>query len=380
MKSALFPKNEKSKTGKEGILSREVPKTQEFMGKARLEIPHTPEGIEELCDFIRTNNRTSSGNITILTKDELKKFLNLNMHSVLLRDGSILIGCFLSIPFRIQFLIKSGEIGENGKSFGIYKSYIETFSCSTFLNVQQGRQGQKLCRDLITTMADLEYHNKVYASYQMTAFPLTENAMPIETFYRPINLQNSLLLGFMFPGFQNVSQLNNHRMMYKCKMPKNYSVSSIKENGSTRQVAYNFYLKAIENKRIAYLPTAEQFGEWIKNYTSYLVYAETTQSKTTKTPIGFFSLGCASVKMIDGREGRLAIPHLFLGNKNALQCLLSVAEEKGYDTFYCNRVGDLTETLLTDALCISNSKKNYFSFYNANFNNLCPEDLYMPLF
>lgn len=370
MKSVLFSN---TKTEKEGILSREAPKTQGLMANAQFEIPCKPEEIEELCNFILTNNRTASGNITILTKDEYKKFRNLNMHSILLREEGSLVGCFLSMPFRLQFLTKQGEIGEDGESRGIYKSYIETFGCSTFLNVKQGLQGQKLCRDLIAALTDLGYRINIHAGYQMTAFPLNEKAIPIDTFYRPINLQNSLLLGFTFPGFQNVSQLNNNRILYKCKMPKNYSVTLIKENGKIREAAYGFYLKLVENKRIAYLPTSEQFGEWIKNYTSYVVYTE-------GHPSGFFSLGCAVVKMINGKEGRLAIPHLFLGDKSVLQCLLSVAEDKGYDTFYCNRVGDLTETLLKDTLCVVNSKKNYFSFYNANFNNLKPEELYIPLF
>jgi hypothetical protein len=59
--------------------------------------------------------------------------------------------------------------------------------------------------------------------------------------------------------------------------------------------------------------------------------------------------------------------------------LLSIASDKDFDVFYCNQVGDLTESVLSSVNCIKNAVPSFFSLYN-NSIRLLSQDICTPLF
>ena len=112
----LFPKKDDK-----GILSKESPISYpKDNKKIVLSRGIKEEEYEEIENFLKEQNRMSSGNITLLPIKELKKYVQLDALFVLLRQEikNTLIGTILSLPLPVRCLDE--EI---------------THACTTFLNV-----------------------------------------------------------------------------------------------------------------------------------------------------------------------------------------------------------------------------------------------------
>ena len=363
----FFPK----KFGNNIIISKDKPIDYDHSKKVILN--RNIENYEEVYEYLKEQNITSSGNSTILTKEELEHYKNLNLFSVLMRKQSEikeeqkLIGTILSVAFPVKCNVEAGEID----GFEYTKEFIITHGCTTFLNVHKTIRGFKMCMILIRELAKYGYENQIYCSYQLSSFKMCDTALEIKSWYRPINIMNSLLLGFTFPGFNELSNFNKNRMLYKCKLPKDCIVDQVKEKNLKK--AFDFYQNNIKDKKFVFYPDIELFRKWTKEYGTYIV-------KNDKNIIGIFSIGTINCKMLTGVEGRLCLPLIYISkNIKVMKSLLNVAEEKGYDALYSNEVGDLTENVFKEINAIPNSKVSYFSLYNNNMS-LCSADIYVPLF
>lgn len=204
----------------------------------------------------------------------------------------------------------------------------------------------------------------------MSSFKMCDNSFEISSWYRPINLMKCLGLGFVYPGYNEIKEFTKNIMLYKCKTPKGYSVKKVKDV----ERAYNFYISLIENKKFAFCPDLDFFKNWINQFPTYLV-------KYNKIDVGIFSI--TSIHCKTSIEGKLCLPVTFNcienNNKvNVLKCLLSVAEEKGYDALYTHSVGDLDEITLKNVNSVKTKENSWFSIYNNNID-LTVKDLYIPL-
>jgi len=344
---------EADKNNKKVILSREL------------------EQYDEIEQFLKDENKMSSGNYTLLTRSEIEKYKRLNCYSVLMRnENNKLFGTIFSIPFPIKCSIIAGITDDSQYT----KDKIINHGCTTFLNVSSKIRGFKMCMLLIRELTQYCYENNLLCGYQTTSFPLCEKNIEISSWFRPINMTKSLLLGFTFPGFNEISNFNKNRIMYKCKAPKDYIIELVKQKNM--EEALTFYKKINENNRFVFYPDTEFFEKWIKEYLTHIV-------KFENKIIGIFSIGTINTKMANMMEGRLCLPLLFNSVKGkeekVLKCLLSVAEQKDYDLLYGNQIGDLTSSLYKSVNAIQNEKKSYFSLYNNNMD-LTAYDLYVPIF
>ena len=347
-----FPKGEESESG---IISRDRPPDYDRSKKVELCRGIYEEEYDEVVSFLRSENKTSSGIFTLLSKEEIKRLISLDTYVVLMRtSNSHLYGTIFSLPLPIK---SDGNLITHG--------------CTSFLNVCSKVRKFGMCSILIRELALYGFENNILCSYQLSTFKLHDNAVKINTWYRPISLMRSLLLGFTFTGYNDLSNFHKTREKFACKAVKGVDVKLVKEGGCEN--ALNFYLKLVENKKFAFFPDLSLFKKWIKAYPTYVVKG-----------LGIFSLGTINCKMSNGAEGMLASPLLFAcvnegAGVQVLKSLLSVASEKDYDVFYCNQVGDLSEELLQSVNCIKNVVPTYFSLYN-NSIKLDEKDIYTPLF
>ncbi len=315
------------------------------------------EEYDEVITFLRRENKMPSENFTMLSKEEIKRYTALNAYTVLMRaPNSELYGTIFSVPFPMKI-----------------NSEILTFGCTSFLNVHSKIRKFKMCMILIRELAQYGFENNVLCSYQLSAFKMCETAIEVNSWFRPINLIRSLLLGFTYPGYNEISNFNKNRILYKCKVPKGFTVKQVKGNYLE---ALKFYQDINQNNKFVFYPSEPLFEKWIKLYPSYLVF-------NGKEIIGFFTLGTINCKMSTGAEGTLCSPLLFNCVKGkgdiVLKSLLSIAEEKDYDLLYGNQIGDLTPEVYQSVNAIKNKDVSYFSLYNNSIKLKC-EDIFTPLF
>ena len=342
--------------GEGGIISREQPPDYDRSKKVELCRGIYEEEYDEVVQFLRKENKMSSGIFTLLSKEEIKRLVSLGVYTVLMRTtNSHLYGTIFSLPLPIK---SNNEIVLHG--------------CTSFLNVCSKVRKFGMCAILIRELALYGFENQIFCSYQLSTFKLHENAVKINTWYRPISLVRSLLLGFSFPGYNELSNFHKTREKFACKAVKGVDVKLVKE--SNAESALEFYLKLVKDKKFAFYPDKNLFKKWIKAYPTYMVKG-----------LGIFSIGTVNCKMSNGAEGTLASPLLFACSENegagekVLKSLLSVASDKDFDVFYCNQVGDLTEDVLQSCSCIKNVTPSYFSLYN-NSLKLNEKDIFTPLF
>ena len=351
----LFPKEEGN-----GIISKEVPQEHNHKKKVVLSRGIKKEEYDEVYMFLRDNNKMSSGNYTLLPKSEIERFLRMNVFSILMRgeENKKLYGTIFSIPFPIKCSFSENTI---------------IHGCTTFLNVQTNLRNFNMCSILIKELIKYGYENDVYCSYQMTNFKMCETSFEISSYYRPINLMNSIVLGFIPPDILNIKKIHENRMKYKCKIPKGFSLKKVLNKN--KEKALNFYKVLVKDKKFSLYPDLNFFSKWIQEFPTYIV-------KKDKKNIEIFSITSIFCRMGNDMDGKLCLPLIFntiSNKKEVLQCLLSIAEERENDVLYAYSVGDLDEETLKNVNANETPQKTWFSLYN-NSMKLTSEDLYVPLF
>ena len=335
------------------IISKDKPISYDH--KKNITLSREIKDYDELSEFISEHNKMSSGNYTLLPKDEIERFNRFGLLSILMRGGEKLYGTIFSIPLSIR---SNNEMIDHG--------------CTSFLNVHSKIRGFNMCMILIRELANYGYENNIYCSYQLSSFKMCDKSFQISSWYRPINLMTSLGLGFLYPGYNEIKEFTKNRILYKCKSPKGYSIKKINKNNKDK--AYEFYNLLIENKKFVFSPDMKTFSKWVEEFPTYLV------SSSNKN-VGIFSITSIFCKMNLGMEGKLCLPIIFHTlNKdiNVIKCLLKIAEENGYDLLYTHSVGDLDEETLKNLNFIQTREKSWFSIYN-NSIDLKSTDLYIPL-
>lgn len=378
-----FPKGDEEK---EGIISTSKP--VEYTGNKKIKLIRgvSPSEYDEIYDFIREQNRMSSGNFTLFPKSEIDKFMKMNALAVLMRseNNNSLIGTIFSIPFPVRSSVTelhrspSSDLNVNSESLHQSNNNVIMHGCTTFLNVHQKLRNHGLCMALIRELTLYGFDKNYLCSYFLTDFQLSPNSISINSWYRPLNLPRAIGLGFGYPNWNVPSEFQQNRIKYSTKMPKKTTDSKqikckLVTSGKS-QAAHNFLMSQIQNKKFAFSPDLKYFSKWIQEYPTYLVSVENES-------IGIFSLTSVFCRMETGLDGILALPLLFISKDNdtVFKCLISVAAERGFDVLYNYEVGDLTEEILNQNHCIKNNRPSYFSLYN-NSIRLVPQDLFVPIF
>ena len=213
------------------------------------------EEYDEVVEYIKQQNIMSSRNITLLLKEDLERFNRLSYFSILMRNeiNNKLVGTILSIPFSIRCSYLAGET-ENAE---YTKEMTILHGCTSFLNIHKAIRGFKIASLIIQELIKVGNEKNIFCSYQLTSFKLTENAIPINSWYRPINLMRSLLLGFGFPPSSNISDLMKIKDKYRIKTVKGLKVKQITDNNAAS--CLEFYRSINEQKRFLFYPGSRIF-------------------------------------------------------------------------------------------------------------------------
>lgn len=373
-KQLFFPKGDEE----ENIISTDKPISNEHKKKVILVRGIKKEEYDEVYMFLRDENKMSSGNYTLLPKSEIDRYSKFNSLEVLMRSelNKSLLGTVISIPFPIRCEITAGIVAgvEDEADEEYTKRQIINHGCTTFLNVQTKLRGFGMCMLLIKELVNYGFENNIYCSYQITSFKLCENSFQISSWYRPINLINSVSLGFVFPGFNEINKFSQNRMKYTNKKPKKYTVKRVVKKNLEK--ALNFYKETNKDKKFVFDPDIVFFNNWTNYFPTFLVYHE-------KNIVGIFSINTIYCRMLNTIDGELCLPLLFTSKEKetekVLKCLFSTAADRNFDAVYMYSVGDLNEKVLSNVNAIKTSDDSWFSLYN-NGMKLKSSDLYVPIF
>lgn len=366
-------------TNIEGIISKDPPtllplggKKLEFLENAinSSDSSNCTDITNNLIEYLAEQNKMMSGNFTLLTEEDLNNFKNLNLLTILMKGGpkNSLIGTILSIPLPVKCKYEN------------IPTEIILHGCTTFLNVHSKLRGNGLCKYLINRLNCLAHNKNIYCGFQITHWPICQTAIPINTWYRPINLLRSLELGFVFPHYNELGHFYENRIKYACKKPKGFTISPVKNIGPI----YNFYINNIGDKKFVYSPNLEDFTKWINTFNnSYWIF-----NKANKEIVGFFTFKTLSCKIGSQNPqlslgAKICLPLLLVHKKHyeliTLDSLLYIANNDHYDVLYCYQIGNMTENLLKSKNSIMTKNPSYFSLTN-NYIKLKPEDILVPLF
>lgn len=347
----------------EGIISTSPPiGYEDSKKKITLHRGISKEGYDEFCDFIKNQNKMSSGNYTLLPKGELDRYVKFNAKVITMRGGSknSLIGTLISIPFPIKCDVSDEPIMHGSTSF---------------LNVHRALRGNGMAMALIRELIQWGFEDQIYCDYHMTDNKIGEQAFQISSWYRPINLPKSIGLGFMIPEFNKPHLFAKNRMKYNTKSMSGYkTVRVLKKN---QEKALNFYQKIGKDKRFIFWPDVALFSRWIQHFPTFLV-----RKKEDKEIVGIFSITSLFCRMGEEVEGKLCLPLLFNCkggfNTAVMRGLIHVAQEREFDTLYVYQTGDINRECLESVNAIETLDKSWFSLYN-NAMSLGPEDISIPL-
>jgi hypothetical protein len=340
---------------------------------------------KQVEEFINENNQALSGVFTLLNYDDLENFQKLSYYPVLMKRNEKLLGTVFSFPFPVKIIEFKNE-SDDVKGREIKE---EIFGYTTFLNVHEKLRGYGLCMELIKELTNWGYENQIYMGYQMTNFPLTDKATKINNWYRPLNLLNTISLGFTFPGFNEINRFHEYRISYSCKSPKGFNSLVVRKSDVSKIL--NF-LKSIEmndsnfsnkedkqEKKGIYLNFNFDFlNQWIQIFPSYFII-----NKENKEIVGFFSYKCVKCKTPLQQQALICLPLLFVSNKNyeltCLQSLFYIAFQQSYDIVYLYETGYISAEILKAASCVISEKSSYFSLYNNDLS-FAPSDIFLPFF
>ncbi len=346
---------------------------------------------EEVSDFVRKYNKMSSGNTTLLPISELKRYLSVDNLTVLMRSSKgKLIGTIICLLLPIK--CKKGSEGSGGSEgsnstnqpIGPTNQPILIHGCTTFLTVHPSIRGMGLCMALIKSLIGYGYKKKIYSDYHMVSFKIGNNSFEIKSSYRPINLKRSNELGFLYPGYTDITNRMT-RLKYRTKLSPEYSYYKINTNNNNLDQSLIYYQSLINpdsSKMFSFYPDSRMWKQWVEAFDTYVICRK-------KIPIGVVSINTIYClvgnenrngnKENKKNEGKVMFPIVCIGDmKVVMPTLCNIAKETDHDIIYFHQHGDVTQDSLDRINCIQTGTNPWFSLYN-NRIKITPTNLYVPL-
>lgn len=338
------------------IISKENPGFDNVINGKNVKLSYDIEENEydEVCDFYKKYNVMVSGNVTLMPKSGLKRYLSFDNISILMRNSNgKLMGVIISII--VPILIDNRIINHG---------------CTTFLVIHPSIRKYGMCMILIQALAQKGYEMGIYCSYQTTHIKIGSNNVPIVSYFKPINLNRSVELGFFYPDFFDPRQKTRNRLWYNPKLPKKskFVKIDIKNLGKSLQ----YYRESIDNKKFCFCPDKFIWEKWISNFPTYLIYNDNRISGI----VSFNTIHCFMKE--SKKEGKLGVPIICNGKMNLMNPVLyHIAYKEGYDVLYGYNIGDLSSEMEKYHWIKTDNPVN-FSLYN-NSINLTKDDISVPI-
>lgn len=360
--SEMYIDRSEDKRGSNFIISTDPPVKYEDNKKIILSYKIDPCEYDEVCEFYRKYNKMATGNTTLMPRSILEKYLSFDNISILMRseNNNKLMGVIISILVPVR----------NSKNQNNTTELI-THGCTTFLIVHPAIRNHGICMGLIRGLINEGYKKNIYCDYHTVHFKIGDNSISLNCYYRPINLQRSVELGFFYPDCHNIKMNTANRIKYNTKLPK--SSSYVKVNQNNIDESLDYYYRTTEDKKFAFYPDKSLWNKWIEGFDTYLI-------SYNEIIIGIVSLNTVHCIITStNKEGRIAMPMICNGNmNNVLPVLIHIASINNYDVLYFQQYGNLTVNNLNEINCIKTDHTMWFSLYN-NKINIESSDISVPL-
>lgn len=334
----------------------------------------TQTSSDKILQFIKTYNKTSFGNITVLTQQLFDSFKSLHGYYLGLVDSTInqsLVGTIFSIPIPIHSPTPYEYSHPEALSKYITPSSNVIFhGCTSFLCLHPDYRNKGLGMALIQRLIELGFNDKLICGYHLTSQKLTPDSIPISAWYRPINIEKCRKAGFEFPTFKKSSDRNNtrDRLMYSVRLPKDYQI--IKMDKGNYSMGYKWYLKFTHDLTFKYYPNDQHWYSWIHHFDTYLV-------KNCGKPIGLFSLKPLTISTSKNSSVSMNLLLFMCGSPDILSSVLHVSSN--VDIVYGYKVTSITDDSLSKILATSTKNPVWLSLYNHHLS-LSPQNICIPLF
>lgn len=309
---------------------------------------------EEVVSFVRVHNQMSTGNTTLLSKEDLVKYLSLDTTVVLMRsqNNNKLIGFVMSI--KLPILNNNKELVDHG--------------CTTFMVIHSSLRGFGMCMGLIRALTQLGYERGIYCDYHTIPMKLGSNSIKLNSWYRPLNLTNSVNLGFLYPNYDNPRNVRRNRLKYNTNLPPNITYKKINSG------YLEFYRMLVVAKRFVFYPENDLWERWISLFDTYIISHEGNE-------VGLVSLNkIECIVKTTNMEGKIVTPVICLGQIDiVLSSLFHISKNLGYDVIYFHEYGDIKREHMERFNCVPTNADVWFGLYN-NAIELSPNDISVPLF
>ncbi len=324
--------------------------------------------LKDLEKFYAEHNRLNSGNIVLVTKDILKKYIDLNAELVMVFNKNKILGSMLSlsIPVRINMNINIDDIVPKSDKYQKIIPYNPDgknmiFGCTTFLTNHTKYRGKGLGMMLIQKSLQIAYEEGILCAYFLNTTKRSTNAIPIRSWYYPLNLP--------IMDKYNIYYHKRYKQYYNFKLPPNIEITRV----SDIEGSLNIYLDLVKDKTFYLNPDMNFWSSWVQLFDTYIV-------KSDGNVVGIFT-----IKYLDNhipsisqniKGGQIL---LCVGKQpETIKSLIHICREDQRDIVYLQQYGDLTDKILQDLLAINTKKYDYMNFYNTSIQ-LKSTDIYIPL-
>lgn len=329
-----------------------------YEGNKKIILEYSISDLDEICDFYRAYNTMSTGNITLLPRSELELYLSYDNVTVLMRsEKGKLMGMIISIILPI-FCSNNHE------------KKIINHGCTTFLVVHPSIRGHGICMALIRGLIQKGYEKGLYCDYHTISFKLGDNSIPIKSYYRPIDLNKSIELGFLFPDCNNIRLKTKNRLLYNNKLKNGYSYIKVNEDNLEKSLQY--YQESVKDKKFAFWPDETLWKKWVEGFPTYLIYYNDIISGI----VSINTIYC--IISATNKEGRVASPVICNGYMDIiLNVLPNIVSQEGFDVLYFHAYGDSDHLVLEKHHYVKTDHSVWFSLYN-NCIKLDSKDISVP--
>ena len=348
---------------KNNIISFEKP-VSGIITQPDLKLTRKVTNIDQIYDFLTTNNVTSSGNTLYLPLQKLKHIINSNTHCSLLSLNDNIIGFVLCIKLPIYFNFTIPDDKQVTGQLNYFRPddpQVIISGCTSYLCVTPALRNKKLGMVLIRDIIDYGYHNNIFTAYHLLSSPKTNNYTEIKMYYRVIDL----LLGPQYDHhYRNYNRKNEkidrNKIAYQIKLDNSVVIKVCK--GTEPEVQdYLTIVDKYSDKQMVYYPNINSWRQICKIFKVYIVYENTV-------PVGCFMFNYNTMVVKNINKTLLTTILVFcLGVQPlTLKCAIRKSKLNKDIVLYCYRVGTVSGEHLGDVQALECKIPAYFERYNQS--------------
>lgn len=296
---------------------------------------------DEVKNFIKANNLNGTDNITLLEKKLLNGFLTMGGGFLNLRRSGKLLGCILGLNIPIYC--------KHDKK--------EKYGLLTFLCVDKEERGKGIAKLMSLTMKNIGEFIDIKKGYYIGEKKLSENALPLNSWYYLINKKKSKLFKFDKPD------------TYDDEIYPNIKCLKVKNDIFLKQ-SHKFLTDS--GKDLFFFPSEKKWKSWTENFDTYMIV-----NCSNDEILGLFTT-INSKEIISDNMCRIKYVIFNLGDGKLIRdfCISSV---KNADLIYFYEIGDLTQNILIKRCTKFEFSNLWLSFYSDN-NKHDIKNISIPLF